>query len=704
MDWKRLDDKIGEFLTESWSTLKDWWSSYTTFFSRFQLSGTRRAVAEVLSESFTLGTAGFAVLFGLALPAFDETDEEWRTGKKYSITFLDRYGNEIGKRGILQNDAVPLDEIPDYVIKAVLATEDRRFFDHFGIDPWGTFRALVENVRASGVVQGGSTITQQLAKNLFLTSERSLRRKIKEAFLALWLEARLTKEEILKLYFDRAYMGGGAFGLEAAAQFYFGKSIRDVTLSEAAMLAGLFKAPTKYAPHTNLPAARARANEVLTNLVEAGFMTEGQVHGARLNPAKARERPNHYSPDYFLDWAYEELKRLMKGKEDRVLIVRTTVDVSLQRLAEQAIKNVLRQYGRAKRVKHAAMVAMETNGAVRALVGGPDYGESQFNRATQAKRQPGSTFKPYVYFTAIQHGFKPTTLVPDRPVWCGRWSPQNFTHSYRGWVPMGFALMKSINTVAVYLANKVGRKNIVANTRKLGLKNIRPICPMPIGTEVVTLLDHTSAYATFANGGYRAPAYGIEEIRNSQGALLYSHERDEPPLKRIFEEKHVALLNSMMSKVASPWGTARRAYLDFTALAGKTGTTNDYRDAWFMGFTGKYVAGVWFGNDNYRPMNRVFGGTLPAMVWHQFMQVAHVSRHDIPKIPGVPLHPKQVEEMKRIAAAKKADPTLGTQAPGGRGLSKQTRQLLLSLAARMRKAKTLKPLASDRDRRAALSP
>ena len=320
----------------------------------------------------------------LALPAFDETDDSWKTAGKYSVTFLDRYGNEIGKRGILYSDAVLLADVPDHMTNATLATEDRRFFYHFGIDIIGTARAMVENVRANDVVQGGSSITQQLAKNLFLSPERSLERKIKEAFLALWLEARLTKKEILKLYLDRSYMGGGAFGVEAAAQLYFNKSVRDVNLAEAAMLAGLFKAPSRFAPHIDLPASRARANIVLNNLVEAGYLTEGQVHGARLNPATIVDRSNFYSPDWFLDHAFTQVRRLMRDKDGYVLTAQTTVDLSLQRAGQEAVENTLRKFGRDKRAKQGALVSMEPDGAVRVIVGGRDYGESQFNRVTRA--------------------------------------------------------------------------------------------------------------------------------------------------------------------------------------------------------------------------------------------------------------------------------------------------------------------------------
>ena len=357
IDWLAIDAWLDSTLAETWERIKDGYDAASSFFARFRLTGWRRLLNEAASEGVSLATGGLIVMYGLALPAFLEVEEgRWLTTGKYSVKFLDANGNEIGKRGINLDDAVPLEEIPDHMIKATLATEDRRFYEHFGVDIVGTLRALVENLRANDVVQGGSSLTQQLAKNLFLSSERSLQRKIKEAFLALWLESRLTKDEILKLYLDRSYMGGGAFGVEAAAQFYFGKSIREVNLAEAAMLAGLFKAPTKYAPHVDLAAARARANVVLNNLVEAGFYTSGQVLHARLNPARIVETRQMEAPDWFLVYAFDEVQRLMDGKGHFNLIARTTVDLNLQRAAEKTLVSALRQRGRAIRADAGALV------------------------------------------------------------------------------------------------------------------------------------------------------------------------------------------------------------------------------------------------------------------------------------------------------------------------------------------------------------
>lgn len=692
MDWLALDAWLDSSLYGTWASFKDWWSSYNNFFARFRVTGLHKVVVEAMSEAVTLGTGALAIVLMFQIPAIDLTrDSNWRTGSEFSVTFLDRYGNEVGKRGILYSDAVALEEIPDHLIKATLATEDRRFFVHFGIDVLGTFRALVENARANDVVQGGSSITQQLAKNLFLTSERSLERKIKEVFLAMWLEARLSKREILKLYLDRAYLGGGTFGVEAASQFYFGKSVREINLAEAALLAGLFKAPTRFAPHANPVEARARANQVLTNMVDAGYMTEGQVHGARLNPARVLDRTDTYAPNYYLDWAFEEVQRIARDKGERALIARTTLDPGLQTAAEQAVEKIFEQQARGKRATQAALVSMDHDGAVRAIVGGRDYGESQFNRATKAFRQPGSSFKSYVYLAAMEAGFKPTSRVIDGPVSCGRWSPGNYSGGFRGAMTMTEALARSVNTIAVKLSldNRIGRDKVVETVHKLGMTTIRKTCSLALGDQGITPIAHTAGYAVFANGGKSAVPYAILELRNTRDEVIYSHDKDAEPQKQLFDLKHVEDLNFMMEKVVTQ-GTGRAAALDFTTVAGKTGTSSNYRDAWFVGYTGQYVTGVWFGNDNFTPMNNVTGGSLPAMVFKEYNVAAHTNMN-IPQIPGLPLHPKQVEEQQRIATLKREDPTLGTvqETVVTSRMPARTRKALTNLSQMFRNAKKL---------------
>jgi penicillin-binding protein 1A len=618
------------------------WERYSEWTDKLSVRGAPRVVVDLSCEALTLGTAGAVVMLMLAIPAFRETSDNWLKTQELAVTFLDRYGQEVGRRGIRHDDSVRLDEFPDHLIKAVLATEDRRFYEHWGIDPIGTFRAVTANARASGVVQGGSSITQQLAKNLFLTNERSMERKIKEAFLSLWLEFHASKDEILKLYLDRAYMGGGTFGVAAAADYYFGKSVKDISLAEAAMLAGLFKAPTKFAPHVNLPAARARANDVLTNMVEAGFLTEGQIQTARRNPATPVDRRRDTTPDFYLDWAFSEVQRLAKdGKlgTDRVLTVRTPLDVPLQKHADKSVETILRQQGGQYDADQAAMVVMEPDGAVRAMVGGRDYGQSQFNRATDALRQPGSSFKPFVYAAALTTipRYRPTSMVTDTGVCIGDWCPKNYTAGHSGSMPMVTALAKSINTIPVKFsieignalgerhvarAAKLGRARIIETARKMGLTTpLVDTVSLPIGAAEVTVLDMTAGYAVFANGGRRADPYAAVEIRNSAGETIYRHDRQAPP-PQVLPTRVVADMNFMLSKVPEE-GTGKRAALEGIRSAGKTGTTNAYRDAWYIGFTGNLVGGVWFGNDDHTSTNDMTGGSLPALAWHEVMDFAH---------------------------------------------------------------------------------
>ena len=634
-----LDSRIDFGLFRSALMARELFERYRDFMDRFHVAGWRRwLVVEPLSEAATMGLGGLLVALALALPAFRETsDEDWLKKSELAVVFLDRYGNEIGSRGIKHNNSVALADFPDHLIKAVLATEDRRFYEHFGIDFAGTARAVVTNARAGSVVQGGSSITQQLAKNLFLSNERTIERKVKEAFLAVWLETRLTKNEIFKLYLDRAYMGGGAFGVDAAAQFYFGKSAREVNLAEAAMLAGLFKAPTRFAPHINLPAARARANVVLDNLVEAGLMTEGQVFGARRNPAVAIDRRDEGAPGYYLDYAFDEMKKLVDTKPfrsitERAFVVRTALDLGLQRAAEDAVETSIRQFGRDYHAKQAAAVVADLDGAVRAMVGGMDYNTSQFNRATEAYRQPGSSFKPYVYATALMNGFKPTSVVVDSPVCIGNWCPQNYGHSYSGAVTLTQAITRSINVVPVKLSimmggkegPKAGRAKIIQTARRMGIKSPLPDTPsLPIGADEVTLLEHTVAYATFPNQGKAVKPHALLEVRSSSGDTLWRFDRDDAMKPSQAIPAQVASDMAMMMSHVVEEGTARRAILEGIKAAGKTGTTNSYRDAWFVGYTGNFVCGVWFGNDDYSPLNRMTGGSLPAQTWHEIMAYAH---------------------------------------------------------------------------------
>jgi penicillin-binding protein 1A len=655
-DWKLkakrflldFDARIDSALFEGGKWAREIYERFTAIMDHCHVAGWRRwLLVEPISEGATLGTGGLLLMLLLALPAFRETsDEDWLKKSDLAVSFLDRYGNEVGNRGIKHNDSVPLEDMPDHLIKATLATEDRRFFEHFGIDFYGTLRALMTNAKAGGVVQGGSTISQQLAKNLFLSNERTIERKINEAFLALWLETRLSKNEILKLYLDRAYLGGGAFGVDAAALYYFGKSVRDVTLAEAAMLAGLFKAPSKFSPLANLPAARARANVVLDNLVDNGFMTEGQVYGARRNPATPVDRAEEDSPNYYLDWAFDEMRKLVdtlpKSVNDRFFVVRTALDSNLQRYAQHTIEAALRQYGRDYGASQSATVIADLDGAVRAMVGGRDYGESQFNRAVDALRQPGSSFKPYVYATALANGFKPSSVVVDSPVCIGNWCPHNYSGGYSGSMTLIMAITHSINVIPVKLSialgdgnAKLGRAKIIQTARNFGIYTPLPDTPsLPIGADEVNVVEHAVAYATFPNLGKAVAPHAALEVRTGTGELVWRFDRDGKHPEQVISPQ-VALDMIMMMNSVVENGTGKRAQLDGNKVAGKTGTTNGYRDAWFVGYTGNFTGAVWMGNDDYSPTKRMTGGTIPALIWHDIMAFAHQGV-ELRPLPGMP--------------------------------------------------------------------
>lgn len=598
----------------------------------------RRFIVDILSDGATVATAALILIFYFALPAIEESDEVWHKGRQYSVVFTDKNGAFIGRRGILQNDAVPLDEIPPHLVNAVLAIEDTRFFDHWGIDLVGITRALITNLRANGVVQGGSTLTQQLAKNLFLSPEKSLKRKVHEAFFALWIEARLSKREILKLYLDRAYLGGGTYGVEAASQFYFGKSVRDVTLYESAMIAGLFKAPSSYAPHINIKRSRARANIVLNRMVVAGLASEGEVFAARRNPANIVTIASAGVPNHYLDWAFEQTRKVLKQQnleKEYVITVKTALDRDIQKDAQETVASMISLNSSARRFGQIALVSMSVDGAVRAIVGGRDYETSQFNRATKALRQPGSAFKPIVYMAALRSGYNSSSTMIDRPIRIGKWRPKNYGRSYRGRVTFETALRRSINTIPIQIAQRIGRQKIIETAKLLGLKSKLTSTPsLPLGTSEVTVMDLTGVYATFANGGRESNPYTVLEISRPDGQLLYSRAGNLVPARQMIDSYQVEDLNFMLSRVVEA-GTGRRAKLDFADVAGKTGTTQAYRDAWFVGFTSKLVTGIWFGNDDYSSMNRVTGGSLPAQTWHQFMVKAQTD-YTPGFIPGVP--------------------------------------------------------------------
>lgn len=655
------------------------WDGVCAAFDRFRARGWRRWAAEILGDGLTGAAAGAVLVLALATPAFRETGDDWLNRGDISVTFLDRHGAEIGKRGVMQNDGIPLAEYPPHLVMAAIATEDRRFYQHFGIDIPGTVRAIVENARANGVRQGGSSITQQLAKNIFLTNERTIERKINEAFLALWLEHHLTKDEILKLYLDRAYMGGGAFGVDAAANFYFGKSAREVTLAESAMLAGLFKAPTKFAPHVNLAAARARASVVLDNLVDAGLMTEGQVQVARFNPATPKPIQQVTSPDYYLDWAFGEIRQFAKDGAfggQRVLVVRTALDPAVQRHAEASVEQMLRQYGEEYRVDQAAAVIMEPNGAVRAMVGGRDYGQSQFNRAVDAYRQPGSSFKTYVYATAFASGqYTPDSVVTDAAVCVGNWCPRNYGRRFAGKIQLTTAYAKSINTIPVRLALAVGQRPVINLAHAMGIRSKLDVGrAFALGVEEVSVLDHTTGYATIANGGRKSIPHAAIEVTDAKGALLWRFDRDVKPAPQILAPYVVASMDKIMLAVTEA-GTGGRARLDGYQVLGKTGTSQSYRDAWFLGFTGSLVGGVWFGNDDFTMTKEMTGGSLPAMTWKEIMGFAHQGLAPRPLL-GLPAPAAGAQAAAQAPAEGEAG-----GAPRSRNLTEGAAKVLTEIAA-----------------------
>ena len=655
-----MDAVVSSSIFEVWDWLTRAGSAYSAFLYRFKIRGPKRLVIDLLDDGVTFGLIFCFGLLAYALPPFSGTGDVWNRGREYAVTFTDANGEIIGRRGIRQDDAIPLDEIPPQLIKAVLATEDARFFEHFGVDIIGTLRAIVQNARANDVVQGGSSITQQVAKNLFLSPERTIRRKVHEAFLSLWIEARLSKQEILKLYLDRSYLGGGNYGVEAASQYYFGKSVRDINLSEAAMLAGLFKAPSKYAPHQNIEAARTRANTVLYRMLDVGFITQGELLQAKREPATVVTPSIIDSPDWFLDWAYRDTLAVLDRKKitgQFVLEVKTTINMPLQTASQHIISNQIAASGAQYHITQGASITMSPDGAVKAIVGGRDYEVSQFSRATDAMRQTGSAFKPFVYLAALLNGYKPSDVLVDGPVSVGNWSPRNYSGKYAGRTTLTNAIAHSYNSIPVKLMIDIGRKAIIETAHRVGIKGeLETWAPMVLGTSGMSLIDVTTGYATFANNGKLADPYAVLEIRKTNGDLLYSRAEDDyfPPRQVVPEEK-IAELNSMLMAVVKS-GTARKADLGFAPQGGKTGTTDGYRNAWYIGFTAHNVTGVWFGNDDFTPMNEVTGGLIPAPTWKEIMLVAE-SGLKPEGLAGIPY-----DGSYAVAVAQTVDPVPATPA------------------------------------------
>jgi penicillin-binding protein 1A len=572
----------------------------------------------VLALWAVIGSAGLFAWVAFHLPPIQSLEIPKRPP---TIAISANDGHIFATRGEMGGAAVPIGEMPSYLPKAFIAIEDRRFYEHHGIDPIGLMRAIVANMLHRGISQGGSTITQQLAKNLFLSRNRDLMRKLQEIMLALWLEHKFTKTEILELYLNRVYFGAGAYGVEAAAQRYFGKSARDVTLSEAALLAGLVKSPSRLAPTKNYDGAERRAQRVLAAMSDAGLLKKDVAQAAMaLGPTIVRPSAGG-SSNYVADWVMDVLNDLV-GLVEEDIVVDTTIDVAMQAAAEKAVLDQLAQKGQRFGVEQGALVAMTPDGAVRALVGGRSYAENQFNRAVAARRQPGSTFKPFVYLTALEHGLTPDAVRDDRPIEVKGWRPENFNREYFGPVTLIQALANSLNSVSVRLTLELGPAAVVRTAHRLGIASRLDANPsIALGTSEVSVLELVSAYAPFANGGLAVTPHVVERVRTAHGGkLVYAHSKSAP--ERVIDPRYVAMMTAMMRETVLS-GTGRRADLPGWPVAGKTGTSQDFRDAWFIGFTSQLVAGVWLGNDDNTPTKKITGGGLPVEVWSQFMRAAH---------------------------------------------------------------------------------
>lgn len=575
----------------------------------------------------------------------------WSARREPSVTLLDRHGEVLAVRGPLYARAVGLNELPDHVPQAFLAIEDRRFYEHDGVDLRGVLRALWVNLRAGRSVQGGSTITMQLVKNLILCPDRLLRRKLQEMRLARQLEEHLTKTEILELYLNRVYLGARAFGVEAAAQRYFNKSATDLTLAEAALLAALPKAPSRLDPTVNLDAAQARAAMVLDAMLDAEFIDQAAYDAAIANPAVPT--PPELDPQAGVTWGYvfdhavSQAQNLLVGEDIPDLVIQTTIDPVLTELARETALAALDDRGEEQGASEAAIVLLAPDGAIRAYHGGRDYLDTQFNRVLQAQRQPGSAFKPIVFTAALEAGYDPSSAVWDEPVDLEGWTPENFSGNYRGLVTLQEALKRSINTVAAQIGDQIGVERIVEMGQRLGIQSPLPALPsIALGAAETNLLELTSAYSVFPRDGERADPYLVTRLTNSRGDVLFEHAADTLP--RAISTEHAQAMSTMLQDVVLT-GTGRRAALpDGRAVGGKTGTSQSFRDAWFIGFTADYTAGVWVGNDDDSPMENVTGGGLPAEIWRDYMSQVHA---DLPaRALSAPAPRTRSEREERLAA------------------------------------------------------
>jgi penicillin-binding protein 1A len=624
--WWKFLAWLGPFAALAWSKLRTFFGHVWTGARRLRSPRSVREAA--IWSGWTV--AGFAAIcvgfFFFVTWGMPSTDDLWEASGGQSITFLDRNGNVILREGAQNAPPVDIDSLPAYVPDAFIAIEDRRFREHFGIDVGGLMRAGAQNIRAGRVVQGGSTITQQLAKNLFLTHDRTFRRKFQEVALAIWLETKFTKDEILALYLSRVYFGAGAYGIEAAAERYFDRPARELTLLQAATLAGLVKAPSRLNPASqDMTDARARAEVVLAEMVSSGFISGAERSAAQQEELLVSRRNPAGVLSYFRDWIDPLLNEVIGTQRDD-FIVETTIDLVAQRAGAEAIEQVLAEQGEARSVSQAALVAMDDTGGVRSMIGGRDYEQSQFNRVTQAHRQPGSSFKFFIYLAAMERGLTPWSIREDAPFTVqieGQpdWTPGNYTNEFHGPVSLTSAFANSFNMVAIRVANEVGGQNVIDVAHRLGVtSSLHNYHSLALGAQEVTLMEMTQAYGAMASQGYRIYAHGVARIRRrNSGETMWSWRA--PDRNRVIEDRPMHFMNYMMQRVVEA-GTGTAAAIPGRQIGGKTGTGNDYRDAWFVGFTPGIVGGVWVGNDNFTTTQRVTGGSLPTEIWRRYMTVA----------------------------------------------------------------------------------
>jgi len=580
-----------------------------------------------MRSGIALGAIGYAfgmmAFCGIAMASKDMPSAEtlWESNRPVSVQIVDRYGRDILVRGASSAPRVKIDELPPHVPATIIATEDRRFKYHVGLDPKALLRAMIKNVKAGHYVEGGSTLTQQLSKNVFLTPDKTLKRKAQEMMLSVWLEQAFTKDEILEMYLSRVYFGSGAWGLEAASKRYLGKSASELTIGEGAMMAGLLKAPSRYNPVSSSQASAQRTAIVLDVMAKQNLIDKYTHYRSLTDPINIRRPQSDNSAQYFVDWIWPELERVV-GTPSQDMVVQTTLDFDAQLNASHIIRH---QLNPKRNATQAALVSLDGTGGVMAMVGGNDYSGSQFNRATQAQRQPGSAFKPFVYLAALKTGLTPWDNREDQAIEIGDWAPENFTEDFKGKMTLEEAFKRSINTVAVGLGEEIGRSNVIETANDFGLKDLKPLRSLALGAQVTTPITLTASYLPFSNYGKMATPYGILSVSTANGTPLYNYPLQTNP--RVISSENLGHMNRLMSRAVTQ-GTGRRAYIEGRQVAGKTGTTNDFRDAWFVGYAPDIVTGVWVGADDFTPMDKVTGGSIPAMIWKDYMELALA---DMPK-------------------------------------------------------------------------